>query len=149
MQAWPWLWKIAQALPLIAAVRLASSKTMFGPLPPSSNCTFFRLPALACTMRRPVAVLPVNATLAMPSCSAMYWPATAPRPGTMLTTPSGMPASAISSAIFRLDNGVISAGFITMVLPAASAGAIFQLVNISGKFHGTTWPTTPTGSRSV
>ena len=67
----------------------------------------------------------------------------------MLTTPSGMPASAISSAIFRVDSGVISAGFITMVLPAASAGAIFQLVNISGKFHGTTWPTTPTGSRSV
>jgi hypothetical protein len=37
----------------------------------------------------------------------------------------------------------------TMVLPAASAGAIFQLVNISGKFHGTTCQTTPTGSRSV
>ena len=33
-------------------------------------------------------------------------------------------------------------------LPAASAGAIFQLVNMSGKFHGTTCPTTPTGSRS-
>jgi hypothetical protein len=66
----------------------------------------------------------------------------------MLTTPSGMPASLISSAILRLDSGVISAGFSTMQLPAASAGAIFQLVNISGKFHGTTWPTTPTGSRS-
>ena len=35
---------------------------------------------------------------------------------------------------------MISAGFITTVLPAASAGAIFQLVNISGKFHGTTLP---------
>ena len=43
---------------------------------------------------------------------------------------------------------MISAGFITMQLPAASAGAIFQLVNLSGKFHGTTWQTTPTGSRS-
>jgi hypothetical protein len=28
----PWLWKIAQALPLIAAGRNASSNTMFGPL---------------------------------------------------------------------------------------------------------------------
>ena len=111
---------------------------MFGPLPPSSSCTFFRLPALACTMRLPVAVLPVKATLAMPGCSAIYCPATWPRPGRMFTTPLGIPASAISSAILRLVSGVISAGFITIVLPAASAGAIFQLVNISGKFHGTT-----------
>ena len=78
----------------------------------------------------------------------MYCPATLPSPGTMLTTPSGMPASPISSAIRSVDSGVISAGFSTTQLPAASAGPIFQLVNISGKFHGTTWPTTPTGSRS-
>ena len=71
MQACPWLWKIAQALPLTAATRLASSNTMFGPLPPSSSCTFFRLPALACTILRPVAVLPVNAILWMPACSAI------------------------------------------------------------------------------
>ncbi|MNS96954.1 hypothetical protein D3C72_1312720 [compost metagenome] len=149
MQAWPWLWKMAQALPFTAACRLASSNTMLGPLPPSSSCTFFRLPALACTMRRPVAVLPVKAILAISGCSAMYWPATLPRPGSMLTTPGGTPASAISSAMRSDVSGVISAGFITMQLPAASAGAIFQLVNMSGKFHGTTWPTTPTGSRSV
>ena len=31
--------------------------------------------------------------------------------------------------------------------PAASAGATFQLANVSGKFHGTTAPTTPVGSR--
>jgi hypothetical protein len=37
----------------------------------------------------------------------------------------------------------------TTVLPAASAGPSFQLVNISGKFHGTIWPTTPSGSRST
>ena len=68
----------------------------------------------------------------------------------MLTTPAGMPASAISSAIFsELTAASSRPASCTMVLPAASAGAIFQLVNISGKFHGTTWPTTPTGSRSV
>ena len=49
-----------------------------------------------------------------------------------------MPASAINSAIRKLDSGVISAGFNTTQFPAAKAGAIFQLVNINGKFHGTT-----------
>jgi hypothetical protein len=37
----------------------------------------------------------------------------------------------------------------TTVFPAASAGPIFQLVNMSGKFHGTIWPTTPIGARST
>src|SRR5580700_4616170 len=46
-------------------------------------------------------------------------------------------------------SGVCSAGFRTMVQPAASAGAIFQAAIISGKFHGMIWPTTPTGSRKV
>ena len=35
----------------------------------------------------------------------------------------------------------------TTVLPAASAGPSFQLQNMSGKFHGTICPTTPTGWR--
>ncbi|CAM5625720.1 hypothetical protein MAUB1S_10671 [Mycolicibacterium aubagnense] len=37
----------------------------------------------------------------------------------------------------------------TMVHPAASAGAIFHTPIISGKFHGTIAPTTPTGSMMV
>jgi ribulose 1,5-bisphosphate synthetase/thiazole synthase len=67
----------------------------------------------------------------------------------MLTTPGGNPASATSSATRRLLNGVSSAGLSTTVLPAARAGPIFHEVNISGKFHGTICPTTPTGSRST
>jgi hypothetical protein len=35
------------------------------------------------------------------------------------------------------------------VQPAASAGAIFQDAIVSGKFHGTTAPTTPVGSRVI
>jgi hypothetical protein len=35
------------------------------------------------------------------------------------------------------------------VLPAARAGAIFQLAICRGKFHGTIRPTTPKGSRKV
>lgn len=46
-------------------------------------------------------------------------------------------------------SGVISAGFTTIVQPQASAGAIFHMPIISGKFHGTMAPTTPTGSRTV
>ena len=38
-----------------------------------------------------------------------------------------------------------SAGFSTTVLPAASAGAIFQASISSGKFHGMICPQTPTG----
>jgi hypothetical protein len=62
----------------------------------------------------------------------------------MLTTPAGTPAcwqiSANSSAVSEVN----SAGLKTMVLPAASAGAIFHANISSGKFHGTIWPTTPT-----
>ncbi|MCY1446414.1 hypothetical protein D9M71_629790 [compost metagenome] len=75
MHAWPWLWKIAQAAPLIAAFRSASSKTMLAPFPPSSSCTRLRLPAEASTMRRPVAVEPVKAILPTSGCSARRWPA--------------------------------------------------------------------------
>ena len=42
-------------------------------------------------------------------------------------------------------SGVNSAGFSTTVLPAASAGAIFQASISSGKFHGMICPHTPTG----
>ena len=42
--------------------------------------------------------------------------------------------------------GVCSAGFSTMALPAASAGASFHAAIRIEKFHGMIWPTTPSGS---
>ena len=45
--------------------------------------------------------------------------------------------------------GVTSEGLATAVLPAASAGAIFQVNRYSGRFHGDTVPTTPSGLRRV
>ena len=57
-------------------------------------------------------------------------------------TSLGRQAEAKSNA----DSGVVSAGFSTTVLPAASAGAIFQASIINGKFQGITWPATPRGS---
>ena len=40
---------------------------------------------------------------------------------------------------------VVSAGLMTTVFPVARAGAIFHASISSGKFHGITWPTTPSG----
>ena len=66
-----------------------------------------------------------------------------------LTTPSGMPASVTSRASSSAVTGVWSLGLTTIVQPAASAGASFQLNSISGEFQGTIAATTPTGSRRV
>jgi hypothetical protein len=53
--------------------------------------------------------------------------------------------SASSSAV----SGVCSAGLRMRVLPQANAGASLNAAITSGKFHGTIWAHTPTGSRSV
>ena len=66
-----------------------------------------------------------------------------------MITPSGKPASFASLAMRRQVSGVCSAGFITIVQPAASAGPHFQAAISIGKFQGMICPTTPTGSRRV
>ena len=68
-----------------------------------------------------------------------------PAPGSTLSTPAGSPASAAISASTSAVSGVVSAGLSTIVLPVASAGAIFHAAMSSGKFHGITAPTTPSG----
>ena len=72
-------------------------------------------------------------------------PASTPKPLTTLSTPGGS-RSAISSISSRIEAGVCSAGLSTTALPAASAGASFQVAIRIGKFHGMIWPTTPSGS---
>jgi len=112
-------------------------------LPPSSSVSFISRPAVALRIARPTSVDPVKAILST-SASTSAAPA-APSPVTILTTPFGRPTSAQISAKARAVSGVCSAGFRTTVLPAASAGAIFQASIRSGKFHGMIWPQTPTG----
>ena len=63
-------------------------------------------------------------------------PASAPKPCTTLNTPSGRPASWAMSASRDAVSGAHSDGLSTTVLPAANAGAIFQVASISGAFHG-------------
>ena len=71
---------------------------------------------------------------------------TSPAPVTKLTTPGGKPASCKISANFKHVIDVVSAGFSTTVFPIASAGASFHANINSGKFHGITCPTTPSGA---
>src|SRR3546814_20000690 len=67
----------------------------------------------------------------------------------MLSTPAGSPIFAASSPNIVAVIGVISDDFATTVLPAASAGAIFQVNRYSGRFHGELVATTPRGWRRV
>ena len=92
---------------------------------------------------------PVKATLSMPGCFTIAAPAVGPNPGTTLITPSGTPAFWASRASRRAVSGVCSAGFITIVQPAARAGPHFHDTIRIGKFQGMICPATPTGSRRV
>ena len=82
-------------------------------------------------------------------CVTSASPTSGPSPVTTLTTPFGKPASANSGANSSIDADVNSDGLITAVQPAASAGASFQLVSVSGEFHGVMIATTPFGSYFV
>ncbi|MNJ69084.1 hypothetical protein D3C77_653910 [compost metagenome] len=85
----------------------------------------------------------------MPGWLDIAVPTTLPRPVTMFSTPSGMPASWTSSAKRRAESEVSSAGLTTTVQPVASAAPSFQAMVCNGKFHGTMAPTTPTASLRV
>ena len=63
----------------------------------------------------------------------------------IFTTPSGIPARMASSARAKADKGVCSAGLITIVQPAAIAGAILRVIMALGKFQGVIATQTPTG----
>ena len=70
--------------------------------------------------------------LSMSGDSASDAPTSAPRPVTLLTTPFGKPTSAQSWASSIELSGVYSLGLMTMVLPAASAGASFTTTQAMG-----------------
>ena len=140
---------MAWKAPATAASRSASAKMTFGLLPPSSNVVRFRVSAAAFWMILAVSTCPVKAILSTSGWATRAAPVVSPRPLTMLMTPAGKPASRASSATRSAVSGVCSAGFITIVLPQASAGPHFQASISSGKFQGMICPTTPIGWRSV
>ena len=102
MQAWPWLWKMAQALPLTAAARSASSNTMFGAL--AAELELHLLQVAGARLHDAAAgggAAGEGDLRDLRMLGDAPGPRPQPSPGRMLTTPSGMPASAISSAMLQ------------------------------------------------
>ena len=64
---------------------------------------------------------------------------------TIFITPLGKPMSLHILLNKYAVKGVISDGFATTVLPAAIAGAIFQVNKYRGRFQGEIQPATPIG----
>ena len=95
-------------------------------------CMRLAVVAADCMTWTPTAVDPVKDTIETAGCPTRAAPATDPRPVSTLTTPSGMPASVHAWANMSEVSGVISAGFRTIVLPAAIAGRIFHAAICSG-----------------
>ena len=118
---------------------------MLGDLPPNSNVIGIKFCDAYCIINLPVVVSPVKATFLILLEDAKGLPASKPKPLTMLTTPGGN-ISPISSINTMIEAGVCSAGFNTTQLPAANAGASFQVAISKGKFQGIICPTTPSGS---
>lgn len=79
----------------------------------------------------------------MPIWLLIAAPATFPRPGRILTTPGGKPASTTSSAKRNAVSDEVSAGLTMAVFPVASAGASLWAISGKEKFHGTMRATTP------
>ena len=96
-------------------------------------------------MRRPTSAEPVNETKRIPGCVTSASPSSPPGPGTKLTTPWGMPASAMSSTTRAATTGVSEDGLSTMVFPLTTAAMAMPARMASGKFHGAITAPTPSG----
>src|SRR5215510_794914 len=88
---------------------------------------------------------PVNETALTAGWRMISSPASDPDPITRFKTPEGIPAASKISTIRTAVAGVNDAGLKTTVFPATNAGAIFQIGIATGKFHGVTQATTPSG----
>ena len=118
----------SNVLTTLTALSISASENMIsGDFPPNSNDTFFTLlPAaldkmggganrISCSQSHqphlfimvfPTSVDPVKPILRTRGCSERTCPAIAPGPGTILTTPLGIPARTVNSANLRAVNGV-------------------------------------------
>ena len=119
---------------------------MKGALPPNSSDSFFTVGAHCFIRMRPTSVLPVKDRWRTTSLSQITWPIAIEFSASAVktfSTPAGMPARCASSATAKADSGVASAGLITTVQPAASAGATLRVIIAIGKFHGVIAAQTP------
>ena len=81
----------------------------------------------------PTPVEPVNEIMSTFLVSTSAAGTSGPAPFTMLTTPGGKPAASIASPSRKMPSGSCGAGLITVVQPAASAGAILPATLVTGK----------------
>ena len=80
----------------------------------------------------PTAVLPVNVTISTSGDEARRSPTVLPGPTTRLTVPFGRPTSSNISKSLIVESIVSELGLNTILLPAASAGASFQMAIRNG-----------------
>ena len=146
VQRWPVAKNAPSSAHCTARSRSQSSSTTSGFLPPISSCTRALCDIAALATCAPVLWPPVNDTPATSGCSTSA-PPIEPPPRIRLNTPLGKPASWMISVSACAVAGVSDAGFMTTVLPKASAGALFQAGIAIGKFQGVIRPNTPSGSR--
>ena len=97
VQRWPEVPNADQTMPSTARSRSASSRTMIAFLPPSSTWRCLSRSAAAFATVMPVSREPVNVMTGTSGWRTSAAPASSPKPWTMLTTPSGMPASSSRS----------------------------------------------------
>ncbi len=89
---WPEFCITPRTPPVTAFCRSASSRTMFGDLPPSSCATRFTVSAAAFATRMPARVEPVKETMSISGWLEIAAPTPGPSPFTRLNTPFGTPA---------------------------------------------------------
>ncbi len=134
--------------PSTVASSSESGNTIAGDLPPSSRVTGTIRSAAAARISLPTPVEPVKVSFATSGCFDSGTPTFWPEPVSTLSTPAGR-ISCAHSASWSTASGASSAVLRTRVLPIARAIAIFNDDNVTGAFHGTIPPTTPSGSRTV
>ena len=111
VQAEPPLRSFATNAPATASSRSASGRTTKGALPPSSMAALTTVREACSRRTRPTSVDPVNDTLRTSGWSSRAELRSLDRvDGTMLTTPSGTPASARIATIASAVSGVSDAG---------------------------------------
>src|SRR5688572_33441464 len=108
---------------------------ILGFLPPNSSESFLNMGAAIDAIRFPALVLPVKDMALIAGCWMIASPVVSPLPCTMFSTPSGNPAFLQIRVSKYAVTGVTSDGLAITQLPAASAGAIFQVNKYNGKFQ--------------
>ena len=117
-------------------------------LPPSSSVTRLTVPAALRAISTPTSVEPVNPTFRRADARRARRPRRGPARDDVERA-RGQPGLEPELGVAQHGEGERLAGFSTTVLPAASAGAVFQLPMLSGKFQGVMSAVTPIGSRKV